>query len=345
LSCTVNHRDGYVPGLDIRTDLALEAREEVQKQTAGDVPGVTSQTVSEDGININRVHIKNQEGSLKLGKPPGRYITLEAPGIREKDVQVEDRLSVVLSRELQQLTGLNQNAQTTVMVVGLGNWHVTPDSLGPRVVEDLLVTRHIFELKQPSERGMFSNGFRSVSAFSPGVMGLTGIETGEIIQSVVKRVNPDMVIAIDALAAHRLERLHTTVQITDTGVIPGSGVQNSRLAINQETMGIPVIAMGIPMVVEASTIASEAMDALVDAFQKEGSPVGSSMANTLTNLNWQQKRQMISDVLQPYTGENLMVTPKEIDSFVDDISQVMAGGLNTALHPKMSENQGKKYLQ
>jgi len=345
LSCTVNHRDGYVPGIEIRTDLALEAREEVQKQTVGEIAGVDAENISEDGVNVNRVHIRNQEGSLKLGKPVGRYITLEAPGIKEKDVKVEDKLSVVLSRELQQLTGLHQNHQLSVMVVGLGNWNVTPDSLGPKVVEDLLVTRHVFELKQPQEQGMFSEGFRSVSAFSPGVMGLTGIETGEIIQSLVSRVEPDLVIAIDALAAHRLERLHTTVQITDTGVIPGSGVQNSRLGINRETLGVPVVAMGIPMVVEASTIAGEAMDALVNAFQKEGSSGGTSMAGTIKNFDWNQKRQMINEVLKPYNGEKLMVTPKEIDAFVDNISQVVAGGLNTALHPKMSETEGGKYLQ
>ncbi len=341
MSCTEKHRDGYIPDLGIRTDLAVEAREEVEKHRQGEIPGLETDTEQDDGITINRVHIKNREASMQLGKPPGKYVTLEAPELKDKNVRVEDRLSVWLSREVEQVAELKDREDVSVMVVGLGNWNVTPDSLGPKVVEDLLVTRHVFELKQ--EKGMFSNGFRSVSAFSPGVMGLTGIETGEIIQSIAARVKPDLVIAVDALAAHRLERMHTTVQITNTGVIPGSGVQNRRLGITEETIGVPVIAVGVPTVVEASTIVGGAMEAIVRSYQEEkgeSAPLG-----VLGNFNWNEKQELIREVLVPFNEDRLMVTPKEIDDFADNISQVIAGGLNTALHPKMSENGGGKYLQ
>ncbi len=300
-----------------------------------------TETARDDGITINRVHIASQEASRRMGKPPGRYITLEAPELRNKDVKTEDRLSVLLSREIARIAGLEDEAEMKVMVVGLGNWNVTPDALGPKVVEDLLVTRHVFELNH--DKGMFSEGFRSVSAFSPGVMGVTGIETGEIIHSIASSTNPGLIIAVDALAAYRLERLHTTVQITDTGVIPGSGVQNSRLGINRETLGIPTIAIGVPTVVEASTLAGGAMEAIAESYRKtkgESAPLG-----ILGSMDWEEKRELVREVLAPFEGENLMVTPKEIDDFVDNVSQVIAGGLNTALHPKMSENEGGKYLQ
>lgn len=341
MSCSKDHRDGFVPGLNIRTDLAIEAHQELQRQRMEEVSGVETETAREDGVNINRVHIKTGEASAKLGRPPGRYVTLDAPDLRKGDVHFQDRLSEILSREIEKIAQLAGRPKATVMVVGLGNWNVTPDSLGPKVVRDLLVTRHIFELHKNG--GPFSNGYRSVSAFSPGVMGLTGIETGEIIQSIASRINPDLIIAVDALAAYRLERLHTTVQIADTGVIPGSGVQNRRLGITPATMGVPVVAIGVPTVVDASTIAGEAMEALIEQFKKEarGAEV---LAHVLEDLNWEERQEMINEVLEPFVGK-LMVTPKEIDTLVEDISQVIAGGINAALHEGMSASGAEKFLQ
>ena len=333
------HCDGCVPEFNIRTDLALEAREIVRDRTAAEIPGVHVHTAREDGIAVNRVTVESAEAARRLGKQRGRYITLEAPGLREKNTDLQDRLSEVISREILNLVKLPSNLGEAVLVVGLGNWNVTPDALGPRVVEDLLVTRHVMNMQE----NPLGQGFRSVCALSPGVMGLTGIETSEIVQALSALVKPSLVIAIDALAAHRLERLHTTVQLADAGVTPGSGVGNHRRGITRETIGAPVLAIGVPTVVEASTIAGEAMDSLVEAFKKETVGTG-VLAEALKKIDWRQRQQLSGEVLPPYAGR-LIVTPKEIDTFIEDIALCVAAGLNAALHPRVHSDQAGKYLQ
>ncbi|HHX87312.1 MAG TPA: GPR endopeptidase [Firmicutes bacterium] len=323
---------------NIRTDLAVEAREIIQEKTAAEIPGVDAETIREDGIAVSRVKIETSEAASRLGKAPGSYVTVEAPGLRRKDSNLQDRVSEVLTRELLNILPLSDQLQNTVLIVGLGNWNVTPDALGPRVVEELLVTRHLFELKNP----VLGEGFRSVCAISPGVLGITGIETGEIIQSLIPRVSPSLVIAIDALAAHRLERLHTTIQVADTGVTPGSGVGNRRLSITSQTIGVPVIAIGVPTVVDASTIVNDTMDALVEGFKKQAETL--AIAGALEGLDQNRRMELIKEVLEPYVG-NLMVTPKEIDAFIEDMAMVIAAGLNAALHPRVQKEEPEKYLQ
>ncbi len=329
---------GYIPVYNIRTDLALEAQEVIREKTAAEIPGVDAKTIQEDGITVSRVKVETPEAASRLGKAPGNYITIEAPGLRRKDSDLQDRVSEVLTRELLHMLPLSDQLQQTVLVVGLGNWNVTPDALGPRVVEDLLVTRHLFELKNP----VLGEGFRSVCAISPGVLGITGIETGEIIQSLVPRVSPSLIIVIDALAAHRLERLHTTVQVADTGVTPGSGVGNRRLSITSQTIGVPVIAIGVPTVVDASTIVNDTMDALVESFKRKAETL--AIAGALEGLDQNRRLELIKEVLEPYVG-NLMVTPKEIDAFIEDMAMVIAAGLNAALHPRVQKEEPGKYLQ
>lgn len=340
MTCQPEHRDGYVPQYNVRTDLALEAREVVQTNTAADIPGVVADTVHEEGISISRIRIETADAARRLGKVQGNYITLEAPGLRRKDSDLQDSLSEMLSRELLNIIPLSPGLEESVLVVGLGNWNVTPDALGPRVIEDLLVTRHLFELNE----SVLGKGFRSVCAISPGVMGITGIETGETIGALVSRINPAVVIAVDALAAHRLERLHTTVQISDSGINPGSGVGNNRLGINRQTLGVPVVAIGVPTVVDASTIAGEAMDALVESFKREAQATG-ELATALDNLSWEERQVMIREVLEPFSSGRLIVTPKEIDTFVEDISAVVSSALNATLHPRINSEESGKYLQ
>ncbi len=329
-----NVKEGYIPSYNIRTDLALEAQEVVREKTAAEIPGVAAETIRDEGITVSRVRIETPEAGTRLGKAPGSYITIEAPGLRKKDSDLQDRLVDVLTRELLHILPLSDQLQQTVLVVGLGNWNITPDALGPRIVGDLLVTRHLLDSKNP----VLGEGFRSVCAISPGVLGITGIETGEIIQSLVPRVNPSLIIVIDALAARRLERLNTTIQIADTGVTPGSGVGNRRLSITKETIGVPVIAIGVPTVVDASTIVNDTMDVLVGDFKKKTETM--ALANALERLEPERRRELIKAVLTPYVG-NLMVTPKEIDTFIEDLSLVIADGLNAALHPRArSEEPG-----
>ncbi|HOP68534.1 MAG: GPR endopeptidase [Dethiobacteria bacterium] len=338
MSLAEGQREGYVPEFNVRTDLALEAREIVQERTAEEMPGVAVEQTREDGVTIHLVKVETREAAQRLGKAPGNYLTLEAPGLRQKDTDLQDRLTDILARELIKFLPLPDKLEESVLIVGLGNWNVTPDALGPKVVGDLLVTRHLKLMKHQA----FQEGYRSTCALAPGVLGITGIETSEIVRALVQQVKPSLVIAIDALAAHRLERLHTTIQVADAGVNPGSGVGNNRVGINKETVGVPVVAIGVPTVVEASTIAGDTMDALVQAFKKQSR--APELVIGMEGQSWEERQMLVKSVLEPFVGR-LMVTPKEIDTFIDDISLVIAAALNTALHPKVRSSEGGKYLQ
>lgn len=325
---------GYVPGYNVRTDLALEAHEVLTRTE--EIPGVNVEKEGDEDITINRVSITTEQAAARMGKAVGNYITLEVPGLRKKNTELQDKVVQVLYKELQKMFNLNENQ--TVLVIGLGNWNVTPDALGPRVIQELFVTRHIFEMKPE----LLGDGYRPVCAMSPGVLGITGIETGEIIRGVAEQVRPDVIVAIDALAAQRLERLNTTIQVADTGVVPGSGVGNRRLGINSQSMGgIPVFSIGVPTVVDATTIAGDSLDHIAAGLKKE-SPQGNVFAGIVQKMDWQEKKEVIREVLNPYTGD-LIVTPKEIDTLIDDISLVLAGSLDAAFHSQIAAEEEKRH--
>lgn len=304
----------------VRTDLALEAVGAGQP-----LPGVEMQEERGDGYVVTRVTVLDQQAADRLGKPPGRYVTIESPGFRRRDRQLQERVSRVLARELAAM--LPDRPDASFFVVGLGNWNATPDSLGPEVVHRLLVTRHLHDYVPADLRG----GLRSVAALAPGVLGLTGIETGDVIRGIVREIRPDVVIAVDALAARNIERIMTTIQIADTGIHPGSGVGNHRAAVTRESLGIPVVAIGVPTVVHAHTIAYDTLDALTRSLADH-----SQLFRTLGQMPEQDKRRLIEEVLGPAVGD-LMVTPKEIDVFVEEMATVVASGLNAALHPRLDE--------
>ncbi|GAB7386594.1 GPR endopeptidase [Bacillaceae bacterium] len=346
----------------VRTDLAFEAHRFATQKHGKEIPGVKSETETENGIEITRLEVLDMEGAKYIGKLPGKYISLQVPGLRRKDSELQNRVAARFAREfrrfLQEL-GISENKKA--LVVGLGNWNVTPDALGPLVVENLVVTRHLFEL-MPEQVG---EGYREVSALSPGVLGITGIETSEIVFGVVERTKPDFVIAVDALASRSVERVNTTIQISDTGINPGSGVGNKRKALTKETLGIPVIAIGVPTVCDAVTIVSDTIDYLLAHLGRQMkerqqpprpasllTPEGFDLPSDLPRytpedlpdkearqvilgliggLEDEEKRQLIREVLTPM-GHNLIVTPKEVDAFVEDIANVLAIGLNAALH-------------
>jgi len=311
----------------IRTDLALEAHEVVKERRAEEIPGVQSETRKTKNAVVTRMRILDSQGEQILGKVRGNYITIEAPDLKKRNKEVQEEVSRLIVEELEQILPPEDNA--TFLVVGLGNWNATPDALGPRVVEKLLVTRHLFEHAPPELTG----GMRPVSALSPGVLGLTGIETGEIIRGVVERIKPQAVIVIDALAARNTERISSTIQIADTGINPGAGVGNQRMAINQETLGVPVIAIGVPTVVHALTIINNALTILGEELggNLDRVKLNTDFSRTIRRLEEEEKDRLIAQTLSPSLGE-LIVTPKEIDVIIDDVSQVIAGGINGALH-------------
>lgn len=314
-----------------RTDLALEAHELLTRDHTA-VPGLHREEEQEEQIKTTRIIVESEAAARSIGKLPGTYTTLEVPDLRHKDPDLQERVAQRFAKELERFIQLPAHA--VVLVVGLGNWNVTPDALGPLVVESLFVTRHLFSL-MPDVVG---DGFRSVCALAPGVLGLTGIETSEVVKGVIDNVKPDLVIAIDALAARSIERVNATIQIADSGIQPGAGVGNRRKAINKETLGVDVLAIGVPTVLDAATIASDAMD-LVLARLEENVP-GNGAGKILNQFSHDEKRQLVSEVLQPL-GNNLMVTPKEIDEFVDDVAHIVAMGLNLALHPAMDMDDAK----
>ncbi|NLK35990.1 MAG: GPR endopeptidase [Gracilibacteraceae bacterium] len=323
--------------MGIRTDLAIEAREFYSKQEdKKDIPGVEVDMDKGENYTVTRVKVVEDVGARIMGKPKGNYITIEVPKLRENDKDLQDEAGKVLAGEVERLVNLSD--QSVIMVVGLGNWNVTPDALGPRVVEHLLVTRHIKEYV-PDQ---IDEGVRSVCAIAPGVLGITGIETSEIIRGIVDKVKPDIVIAIDALSSRKMERISTTIQLADTGINPGSGVGNNRKELSRQSMGVPVIAIGVPTVVDAATMANDTIDMVIDTLISE-SPKSGEFYNMLKNMDKTEKYRLINEVISPYIG-NLMVTPKEIDRLIDDMAIVIANGLNIALHPSINHEDMERYL-
>lgn len=359
----------------IRTDLAVESHQlALEQEQSESIPGVELEEFEENGILVTKVHIKSKEGGQSVNKFPGRYLTIEAQELRRRDSEFQHQVTKLFAREFSQFlkeTGIKE--EDRCLIVGLGNWNVTPDALGPITVENVLVTRHLFTLA-PEE---VEEGYREVSAVSPGVLGITGMETGDIVQGIVSQTKPDFVIAIDALAARSIERVNTTIQISNTGINPGSGIGNKRKAISEETLGIPVIAIGVPTVVDAVSIVSDSIDFMLGHFGKEmiheqrgtdprrvlapagaGFSIGKSekfnpdyipdetgrrtVLGLVGTLSEEEKRQFIYEVLKPL-GHQLIVTPKEVDSFIADMGNLLANGLNMALHQKIDRENVSAY--
>lgn len=316
----------------VHTDLALEAHSAALR-TDWNREGVETEQAQHPWGLVSKVRIINGQGAARLGKPEGIYITIEAAGLREHEVELREQVGKILAQELQAMLPKESG---TILVVGLGNWHVTPDALGPLVIEELLVTRHLFEYAPD----YVDEGMRSVCAVAPGVLAITGIETGDMVKGIVQQVGPDAIIVIDALAAGSVERLGTTIQIADTGISPGSGVGNKRNALNQESLGVPVIAIGAPSVVYANTIIMEATTKLNERLADEKG----NHAGVVGSLALEEQGQLIYQVLGPLWAD-LVVTPKEIDEQIRQLAKTIAGGLNVALQPRLESSDVLRYLQ
>lgn len=310
----------------VRTDLALEEKERFESDNV-EISGVVLEEEydKEREIRITRVKVETENGAKTMGKPVGVYLTMEAPNMAVPDKDYHREVSVKLSGYIQELIeGRSLDTDDlSVLVVGLGNRQVTPDALGPYVADNLCVTRHI--VKEYGKYAMGMEHARLVSAIVPGVMGQTGMETLEIVKGVVEETKPDLVIAIDALAARNTRRLNRTIQIADTGIHPGSGVGNHRNGLTKESVGVPVIGIGVPTVVDAATIANDTMENLIDAL--ESSDILKGVGDVLRTYNSAEKYELVKELISPHLN-GMFVTPKDEDELVKQISYTISEALN-----------------
>lgn len=284
----------------IRTDLAVEAHELTKREAsgAGELDGVISDVEEVEGISVTHVRITNENGSKALGKAIGNYITIDAPDLKYS-IEIYEKVCRIIADKIRDMAKIDSD--TLTMVVGLGNRDITPDALGTSVVSKLLVTHHIKQRMSD----FFDDNISGVCAIAPGVLGTTGIETAEIIKSIAAKVKPDIIIAVDALAAADINRVSKTIQISDTGIQPGAGVGNNREGLNEETTGTKVIAIGVPTVIDAATI---------------------------------------SKIEIPKELAPLMVTTKDIDLVIERTSKTVANGINLALHKDMTLRDVESYV-
>ena len=287
--------------MNFRTDLALEA---VKALDSDKIKGITQQEKKTGSLKLIKMSVKTDEAAKKIGKLKGEYITIELPEFTDNAKGINEKVEVI-SKQIRYL--LPQNG--LIFVVGLGNESITPDALGPRTIKSILATRHI---TKEIARSTGLEALRGVAAIAPGVLGQTGIEVSEIIKSIIKKIDPVGLIVVDALASMQTSRLGTTVQICNTGISPGSGVGNARPGINEKTMGVPVIGIGVPTVVDAQTMAKDILD-----------------------LSENSRKEKLEDKTMP-RGEPMIVTPREIDLLIERASKLLAMSINSALQPEFS---------
>lgn len=308
-----------------RTDLALERRDLYKKahNIETEVDGIeTEEEKVDESISISRVKVKNEQGEQAIGKPQGNYITIDIKNLKIASQEEIQKASEMVTKELKALIEKHAAKQDSILVVGLGNIYVTPDALGPKVINEIDITRHLLEYMPD----VLDKDTREVSAVSPGVLGTTGIETLEILKGIVDNIHPKLVIVIDALASRSIERISSSIQLADTGIVPGAGVANARKELTVATLGVPVIAMGIPTVVDAATIAADSLTLLIQKAQENA-----QSNDYLNKLQEEDKYAMIKEVLTP-EEYNFIVTPKEIDSLIEKMKDVVARGINFAVN-------------
>ena len=297
--------------LSFRTDMADERVDEYRRvHNLSKIDGIKIKTRKNKNIKTTTVDVLNEKGKSAVGKDIGRYITMEIQNIEYIE---EEEKQIIISEIANNLKELIPESINSIMVVGLGNAAVTPDSLGPKVTSYVNVTRHIIKYA----KDIIKPGTREISSISPGVMGTTGIETEEIIESTAKFVKPELLIVIDSLASSSIKRLGKTIQIGNTGITPGAGVGNTRHSINKESLGIDVIAIGVPLVVDLATITNDAIDLISN--------------DTNLNIKSNSKEERYKQISISLNADNLIVTPKEIDEVVFKISEIIASAINIAI--------------
>ena len=310
----------------VRTDLALEEKERFESDDV-EIQGVVLEEDydEEQELKVTRVEIRTENGAKAMGKPVGTYLTLETPNLAIPDEETHMNISARLCGYIGELIRKNteEKDDLSVLVVGLGNRNVTPDALGPYVADHLSVTRHI--VKEYGKYAMGVDHANLISAIVPGVMGQTGMESTEIVRGIVNEIHPDLVIAVDALAARNSKRLNRTVQIADTGIHPGSGVGNHRSGLTEETLGVPVIGIGVPTVVDAATIVNDTMENFIAALETSDSLKG--VGEVLRSYNAGEKYEFVKELIAPHLN-GMFVTPKDVDERIHHISHTISEALN-----------------
>lgn len=310
----------------VRTDLALEEKERFESDDV-EIQGVVLEEDydEEQELKVTRVEIRTENGAKAMGKPVGTYLTLETPNLAIPDEETHMNISARLCGYIGELIRKNteEKDDLSVLVVGLGNRNVTPDALGPYVADHLSVTRHI--VKEYGKYAMGVDHANLISAIVPGVMVQTGMESTEIVRGIVNEIHPDLVIAVDALAARNSKRLNRTVQIADTGIHPGSGVGNHRSGLTEETLGVPVIGIGVPTVVDAATIVNDTMENFIAALETSDSLKG--VGEVLRSYNAGEKYEFVKELIAPHLN-GMFVTPKDVDEMIHHISHTISEALN-----------------
>ena len=321
------------PRFEVRTDLAVEEQERFPGD-GGEVSGVSLRKWREScsDIRMTEVKILNERGAKSMGKPVGTYLTLEADALAKKDESYHEEVSEKLADALRglicQMSGKKEQ-DVKILAVGLGNYNVTPDALGPKVIGHLQVTRHLNE--EYGAEFCKERGLPVLSGIVPGVMAQTGMETAEILSGIVRETKPDLLIAVDALAARSIRRLGTTIQLTDTGIHPGSGVGNHRHSLTKESLGVPVLAVGVPTVVSAAAIVYDTVDTMTQTLKKNRATAG--LARYMEDLEPEEQYLLIRELLTPEFG-NLYVTPPDIDETIGILSFTISEGIHGAIFPQ-----------
>ena len=307
----------------IHTDLALEEKERFESDDV-EVQGVVLEEEydEEREIRVTTVKIVTEKGAKTMGKPVGTYITIEAPNMVVPDEEYHMEIAKELAKHIHSLIEIEKE-EYAALVVGLGNREVTPDALGPYVVDNLNITRHI--IREYGKYAMGEEKIQMTSAIVPGVMAQTGMESLEIIRGVVEETKPDIVLVVDALAARNSKRLNRTIQVADTGIHPGAGVGNHRNGITRESLGVPVIAIGVPTVVDAATIVNDTMENLIQALETSETLKGVGVV--LQGYNATEKYELIKELVSPHLN-GMFVTPKDIDEMLRRIGDTISMGLN-----------------
>ncbi len=309
---------------NFRTDLADERTELYKKANniENEIEGVeANEEEINNNIKLTRVKILDEKGEQALGKRKGTYITIDMKNMKYMGNDEIQSASEVLSKELKNMIKEHVGLEDEILVVGLGNIYVTPDALGPKVINEIDITRHLLKyVPQYLEKNT-----RPVSAISPGVLGTTGIETAEILKGIVENLKPKLMIVIDSLASRSMKRISSTIQLADTGIVPGAGVDNARKELTKDTLGIPVIAIGIPTVVETAVVVNDCLDVFIEKLQQEA-----RSNDYLNKLKEEDNYEEIKEALIPKEF-NFIVTPKEIDGLIENMKDVVARGINMSL--------------